>query len=962
MKSYVVFNELLNRDVEIFRLDDYGNLTIFGNLTLGTNGVLTAAALNVPSTAEMEIVRDPIEMEVPFTKQGSAIYYLGPSVKAGDPYTKDGNTYYYSQDYTYGAWFEKYVYGYDCVIDTASITSPDFVAPVTSFRALSEGTYAHNKAMLDAYPSTVKMVLTAVAADPEDAEDEGHWEIKYYDVDNELLYNDTLSVYLLDHSDYNFPFTPLNANLYEASDADIPISVTTVYAVREINPVDFTLYAPLAGKFAFESWVKTQDLIPDPGENNKYRKDDKSIFSIGSSDNRYFRGYFNELYADVLNASSLNLEYLNVDSFGLSVGKTNITAGDAIIISDSEDDGALKKALGATFNGDTTKFLRQDGTFAAPVVVIPEITSIDDAGIVAGTMLHYVGTSDAFYKKGTVYLGTMTGADYQIKITGATFANNNVTNAGIFPVASLNYSSRLITALNALNIGTVASYIETQGYVTLVYNSEDEGWYIDGQKSRGIVPKATTLAGVTNEELIDELITDNSLYETLVASDEEIRITIATFIWKPLNTVQFDGVSTTKYLSQAGTWEDIPESEESGSTPGFHPAEETGEVGSEPYYYVLGSVSMNSTTGQVIVLGVDDLSTPGVYELRGGTSDPDFTICVKNVLNTIYQTITAVRWNEAAKTFIRTVPDRIMRKGTLNTGTGAVAWESWVYVYNTCEVRASLDTPNTWRTPTKAELEYLLSTRTNAASLYGLGTIGSVPGIIILDDYGTLPNITGAHFTAGSASGYATNSYTEAEWNKYYSNLMVFLPCAGKRFGTVVSDTKDKTAPLAAYWTATQAQAYEEGVTDAEAYALKVLAASQTFVGYEHENGLAVRLVKTSSTGVFSVAANRRVIFAKGNLQYHPVNNIYRFAKNQYDTIDEFNMHLDALYDGWVDLFGYGTSGLTGEATQPINISTDPDDYTTEDIESNPDLDWGKLNSIYSVAKPSIVSCLDDEY
>lgn len=957
MKSYINYE-----GNEIFKLDDFGNLWLMGNLNLGTHGVLTSpGGIIAPSDADICVVRDPREMEPPFTKEGSAIYYLGETVEEGQEYQKDGVTYTYSQDYVYGAWFEKYVYGYDCVIDTESITVENFSTPAgTAFRVLGSGLYAHNKAMLDAYPDTVKIILTAV---PAVNDDPGYWEIKYYDVDNTLLYNDTLSDNLLDHSDYHFPFSPLDANEYGLESADIPINVTTVYATKQVNPVDFTLYMEKSGG-KFEGLLKTQNIQPDPDAITTDGLGNPIFpYSIGTNENRYFRGYFQELVAKTVNAEELHLESLVVDSFGLSEGKTDISAGDALIIADSQAEGALKRAYGITFNGDQTKFLRQDGTFATPKVVVPAIESFSEVEWAAGTMIYYAGTSNAFFTKGIVYQGIASASEYQITIEGATFTNNKVTNAGIFTASALNASSRLITAINALNIGTVASYIETQGYITLVYSDDVEGWYIDGQKDRGVVSKATTLAGVTNEELIDELISDNHIFETSVASDETIKVTINTFLWKPLNTVTFDGVSTNKYLSQAGTWEDIPEVEGGGSsTPGFTPAEETGEVGSQPYYYVLGSVSVNSTTGVVTVLGVDDLVTPGLYELRGGTSDPDFTLAVKNVLNTIYQTITTIKWNEADKTFVRTIPDRLMRKGSLNVATGTVTWENWVHVYSTAETRVTLDVKGTWRTLTEAEWDYLLTGRTNAATLNGLATVAGVPGLIILDDYGTLPSVTGAHFTAGDASGFATNTYTATEWNKYYSSLMVFLPCTGKRVGTTVSDTKDKTTPMGGYWTATQSQAYEEGVTDAETYALKILEASRTLTGYENETGLAVRLAKTSSNGVFSVAANRRVIFSKGNLQYHPANGIFRFARNQYDTIDEFNMNLNALYEGWVDLFGYGTSGVTGAATQTTNISDDPDDFTKEDIEGNPDLDWGQFNSIYTVAKPTIASCLDEAY
>ena len=73
------------------------------------------------------------------------------------------------------------------------------------------------------------------------------------------------------------------------------------------------------------------------------------------------------------------------------------------------------------------------------------------------------------------------------------------------------------------------------------------------------------------------------------------------------------------------------------------------------------------------------------------------------------------------------------------------------------------------------------------------------------------------------------------------------------------------------------------------------------------------------SIGVFSVASNKQVSFSKGNLQYiatqgsHRRANgttgkgTWRFATNQWDYIGEDNSNISMDYDGWIDLFGWGT-------------------------------------------------------
>ena len=84
----------------------------------------------------------------------------------------------------------------------------------------------------------------------------------------------------------------------------------------------------------------------------------------------------------------------------------------------------------------------------------------------------------------------------------------------------------------------------------------------------------------------------------------------------------------------------------------------------------------------------------------------------------------------------------------------------------------------------------------------------------------------------------------------------------------------------------------------------------------------------SNGIGVFSVSATKQVTFSPGNLQYHPANNEWRFAENQYDYVGSANSSISATYNGWIDLFGWGT----GDA--PTKSSTDYSDYQTF-------VDWG---------------------
>lgn len=119
-----------------------------------------------------------------------------------------------------------------------------------------------------------------------------------------------------------------------------------------------------------------------------------------------------------------------------------------------------------------------------------------------------------------------------------------------------------------------------------------------------------------------------------------------------------------------------------------------------------------------------------------------------------------------------------------------------------------------------------------------------------------------------------------------------------------------------------------------------------------------------SLNGLFSVAPNRQVRFSQGNLQYSAAGKhrtadgiapgFWRFAENQYDIIGEENANISSRYEGWIDLFGWGTSGWDGGAVcyQPWSISMENIDYYPGGqgecslTDSLAYADWGVYNAI----------------
>lgn len=105
---------------------------------------------------------------------------------------------------------------------------------------------------------------------------------------------------------------------------------------------------------------------------------------------------------------------------------------------------------------------------------------------------------------------------------------------------------------------------------------------------------------------------------------------------------------------------------------------------------------------------------------------------------------------------------------------------------------------------------------------------------------------------------------------------------------------------------------------------------------------------------LFSVSANEQVYFSNGNLQYQASTGTWRFADNQYDYIGESNSNISSSYSGWIDLFGWGTSGWNSGANcyQPWSMSTSYSDYypggsyTNSLTGSYANADWGVYNAI----------------
>lgn len=197
------------------------------------------------------------------------------------------------------------------------------------------------------------------------------------------------------------------------------------------------------------------------------------------------------------------------------------------------------------------------------------------------------------------------------------------------------------------------------------------------------------------------------------------------------------------------------------------------------------------------------------------------------------------------------------------------------------------DAANTWRTLSSAEWAYLFFTRTHASTLFGLGTVNDVYGVILLPDDWVLP--AGAHFTPSTQKGltgmddyyysinadshWEDNMYTLSEWRDMEEAGAVFLPAAGARSQKVSAVQQNGY-----YWSSTPNN-------PSSAYVLYFYDQYLYPADYFNRNvGLSVRLVKNYSnvgtdaarpsaaetTPARKVLRNGQILIEKDGKNLHP--------------------------------------------------------------------------------------------
>lgn len=827
-----------SKGIKIFELDYNGNLYISGDLTLSPESTITAGNIKALVDADVAVIRESIDMVTPYLGKADVVYYLGEN----------------TEEYTYGTWWEKYTIGYNCTIDVSYTKVPGFTVYEgnASFYVTDNDVYSYNKEVLDSYPTTNKIVVTAI-----NSSDIAHWEIKYYN-DSTLLYTDLIESAYFTATGYNFPFSPINSEDYPEGSTDIIINVQAEHALREINAIDWESFMPKTGG-DFQGIISTKDITPLQAD----------TYSIGTETGRYKNGYFSNVYTGYLKTNTLSIENLNLEKFTLSSTKTDLVPGDGIVITDGADNNSVKASSILKFSGDKTRYLRQDGTFAVPNTIIQEVTELSPELEIDGFTIIYKGYEESSLLYNESYIGSNSDVQYQLRFKGVTL-NSKYNNTCIINKQHINTASKIIQNLNSLNLGNIITdFVEKEGSATIVYN-KGVGWYIKKLGDSNIA----TIPGAATAYLLNDLVRYDTNYYEVISTSDNVEVTISKFIWQPINNINFNALNKNNYLSQAGTWEVL------NKTPDVKIIQENIETLEDGTVYKIDfGESLNIFKSPNVVLiasedsgGINGVCFSSAYKIVSGRN---FNICYKQKLY---------------------IDNKIYTRSAVRQASGISTVTDWSQVYQN-ELSIKMYKPNYWFTISAEEWDYLLQNRTKGHKIV---YIMSKPFLAIYAD----------NINADDLPTYYSS--LQQAMKDLDDGLVIFLPTTGKiddegfsggnSLGTYHSSTYSSYA--------SSCMVFDIDNINNTIHVDEVNAGTKSAVRLAHFT------TEDESDYYFSIGQDRKVIFAKSNLQYNTKTGKYRFAPNFYDSVLENNFNLG----GWIDLFVYGTGNDATASIMPSSF------------------------------------------
>ena len=222
--------------------------------------------------------------------------------------------------------------------------------------------------------------------------------------------------------------------------------------------------------------------------------------------------------------------------------------------------------------------------------------------------------------------------------------------------------------------------------------------------------------------------------------------------------------------------------------------------------------------------------------------------------------------------------------------------------------------------------------------LNGYALVSQIPAEVDLTDYAKSADIESAYAKKTDLNGYALVSQIpdEVDLTDYAKSADIESAYAKK---TALNEYTKSGANISVF--VNDVEYVKKSYVDSLFNVLKAQIAAIPNGGGNGGNG-------GEETGKidakFSVAADKQVYFSKGNLQYQASTKTWRFAENQYDMIGADNENISSSNTGWIDLFGFGTSGY-GDSHPYNSGQYDSYPYNNGQI-SETNYDWGYYNKI----------------
>ena len=285
------------------------------------------------------------------------------------------------------------------------------------------------------------------------------------------------------------------------------------------------------------------------------------------------------------------------------------------------------------------------------------------------------------------------------------------------------------------------------------------------------------------------------------------------------------------------------------------------------------------------------------------------------------------------------------------------------------------DAPEQWRTLTAQEWYYLLK-----HNKWSVVTIDRKLCFLLIPENvsGLLEVSTGDEkISYFKMSDFESNTLTVEQFKRYEEQGVVALPFGGVRG----PKSSYGDGGVAYYWSVSSSDDYakyakgfrlkrvEHGLEDGGFILFQCGCSVRLVQNVEYKRKAESPIKRVASTlcegaicGEFYIGENKKVRFSKGNLQFNAVQGthktadgkelpgVWRFAEHQWDIIGNNNEKTSKTYDGFVDLFGWGTSGWNSGAKyyQPWSWFPEKgygrDSYNLTGVCEN--ADWGRYNAI----------------